>query len=66
MKKNFFDKVRIVCHSQLMKKLCKNSVLVVQPWWFGGRACGLITDFSLSRRIQSFLRHRIYMDEIIY
>ena len=22
----------------------------IQPWWLGGRACGLITDFSLSRQ----------------
>ena len=29
-----------------------NLYYVIRPWWLGGRACGLITVFSLPRRVR--------------
>ena len=30
-----------------------NNMFLIQPWWLSGRACGLITDFSLAQWIES-------------
>ena len=39
-----------------------------QPWWLGGRACGLITVFSLLQRFKSRLGrlHRHFGNEKLF
>ena len=58
-KVSFFKTIFIVSltHVYLGKtKLCLINSCKIQPLWLGGRACGLITDFSLSRWIHPRLR----------